>query len=86
MESAPLCPGCAQAQALIAQIENAASGELSADEIVATMPLLLESALAFLLADVDYATHSHRNAALAAHLLGVGAARAEALRVQRALR
>ena len=79
-----LCPGCLQARDLIAQIEAAMdrSGEPDPFDVIATLPLMLESALANMLAEFDYEAQRESRLGVAVRLLMLAAARAEVVRVR----
>ena len=80
LSRARFCPACAQAQALLNRLSLQLDDEpISADEVIATMPLLLETALAHLLADFDATHQTGTSAAEAIRLVALGAERAQCL-------
>ena len=75
------CPACAQAQGLVNRLADHLDRRPPppADEVIELLPLLLETALADVLAEFDPAANPHARIARAVRLLTMGAERAQAL-------
>jgi hypothetical protein len=76
-----LCRGCAEAQRLVNRLSQQLENETppTPAQIVQSLPLLLESVLADLLAEHDPALHPHSRITRAIHLLARGAEQAQVL-------
>jgi hypothetical protein len=80
LSRARFCPACAQAQALLNRLSLRLEHEpITPDEVIATLPLLLETALADLLADFDAHRQAHTRTEQAIRLVALGAERAQCL-------
>jgi hypothetical protein len=77
----PFCPACAEAQALVNRLSDELGNSTppTAEAVIALLPLLLETALADVLAEFDPAAHPHARMARAVRLLATGAERAQSL-------
>ena len=75
------CPACAQAQGLVNRLGDDLDRRPPppVDEVIELLPLLLEAALADVLAEFDCAANPHSRTARAVRLLTLGAERAQAL-------
>ena len=65
-----------EAKALIAKVSQPGNGDVfELAEMLAAMPILLESALGYLLSEFDYEANSQSNTAIAVRILAAGADR-----------
>ena len=80
----PMCPGCAQGQALLyALTAKLNDEEIGNDEVIDSLPLLLETILSKLLSEFDYEENLESNTAEAIRLLTIAAERAQVLYLSR---
>jgi len=76
----PLCPACAQGQAMIERIARLSkSRPLSEKAVIDTMPLLLETILSNLHAEYDFEANTGTKTAGAIIMLAMAAERAQVL-------
>ena len=76
----PLCPGCAEAQALMNRLSEAHAQDTTPHAVLqAQLPLLLETALSLLLSEFDREAHPYANTTLAIELIALGAEHAQGM-------
>jgi hypothetical protein len=75
-----LCPGCDKAHELVDDIHASGTQQkVTHGEIIQTMPMVLESALSYLLADFDYDAKIESNTAIGVRLIAIAAERSQIL-------
>jgi len=75
-----LCPGCAKTERLVDDFQARANDAgYDPDDVIKNMPVILESALSYLLSEFDYEGNLESNTAIAVRLLIAGVVQAQAL-------
>ena len=80
--SKKLCPGCAEAAEIVQQVQSMTNDRpFDAGKTINGLPMLLESAVSYLLSDFDYQANIASNTAIAIRIVAACVAQTQCLQV-----